>query len=832
MRSLLLLLPFAAVACLAWPGEAAVLDVQDADELHAFLRRGVAQYSLSTVSTSKLWDAGQSVGLPEWSLSLDTPTGMEHISLKRNQLVSPSFQRIRLDGDGSAADTVEMKSLGCFYIGRTHLGHRAVGDSCSEAGIHLEIDHEYDRIIVEPLVSHIRSRANSSVLELRNVRAQQHIAYYAGDATERGLTRQLERKCGAASSDGVTAANVLEGMLAGVVKRHVEEAESSRTKYMDLLLVEDYSWLLSINFDFEQSALTLFRIVNQAQGFFNDLTPTIQLRIIFLGYFEDEPSWFGSGDGGTTLSGFVEEWAEALLSSTDCDALHLFTADSVNLAGLASPQISVCTMYPGAALTTIEGPNSEFPNFYERFELATTFAHELGHQLGFPHPFDALSPITGSDCTTPWAVMGYGTFNTSVAKLAPNSTFSECTQEWWELVQGQLEYNCLENDARDNSAILFPESDVSVLCGDGIVDYEYGEECDVPHWLEIDPLQPHCASTCKLIRGFECADANGECCKDGRLLPAGTPCGPQSGVDFCDQRDTCNGVHSFCPDMVKEPGTVCTDAGGDSNTCWEGQCLPNLDMLCDHWYPNTTYLGLNSSSTCGGIICADVNATLFSIDGYVFDGLVPDAGCGAGEVCFHPKFTDYSACTAKKEAAVNFFWSFGAPTEPCKGADGVCAFTRDVSCVTSHGIAVENALCPQAIPHPTEFTTLDECVMCVLRNVRVEPWPALDDLVIDGLAISLSSRVRFKVSAPGAFVLELSDIVLSEGAEVASIVAQRGGGSSRSVEQVHAASSVWAVDVDSSCEREVTLTVGSASATIKPLSNCLRSVLSFGACPR
>jgi hypothetical protein len=69
-------------------------------------------------------------------------------------------------------------------------------------------------------------------------------------------------------------------------------------------------------------------------------------------------------------------------------------------------------------------------------------------------------------------------------------------------------------------------------CGDGVVQFELGEECD--------DRSPCCSSSCRLASGARCSiSSNSECCDASScaILPASVSCG--GGTGFCGAHGAC-----------------------------------------------------------------------------------------------------------------------------------------------------------------------------------------------------------------------------------------------------------------------------------------------------
>jgi hypothetical protein len=141
------------------------------------------------------------------------------------------------------------------------------------------------------------------------------------------------------------------------------------------------------------------------------------------------------------------------------------------------------------------------------------------------------------------------------------------------------------------------------LCGNGVVDSQVGEQCDLGG-ANNGAANTCCSASCQLIAFKTCRPAagecdiaetcvqtvNGSCPADGHYV--GTQC--RAAVPGgCDEAEFCNGFSVFCPaDDVVPAGTVCRNAQdtcdvaevcNGSNTCPADVKLPDgdADGTCD-----------------------------------------------------------------------------------------------------------------------------------------------------------------------------------------------------------------------------------------------------------
>jgi len=135
-------------------------------------------------------------------------------------------------------------------------------------------------------------------------------------------------------------------------------------------------------------------------------------------------------------------------------------------------------------------------------------------------------------------------------------------------------------------------------CGDGVVQTEFGEQCDDGNRANGDG----CSDTCQIEPCWTCVHqpsactplaADTACPDDGNVCTtdvcdnsgncthppgnAGTVCRPAAGE--CDVTDTCTGSSAVCANTFKPDGTVCGKCPGDQ--CQTGVCSLHGDVDAD-----------------------------------------------------------------------------------------------------------------------------------------------------------------------------------------------------------------------------------------------------------
>uniref|UniRef100_A0A8C3UAR8 ADA15 protein n=1 Tax=Catharus ustulatus TaxID=91951 RepID=A0A8C3UAR8_CATUS len=183
--------------------------------------------------------------------------------------------------------------------------------------------------------------------------------------------------------------------------------------------------------------------------------------------------------------------------------------------------------------------------------IASTMAHQLGHNLGMRHD------STGRLCDCGPSPLPTSQTSSWLCRLTPGLSFSNCSQQDLEHSLQQGQGWCLSN-------VPEPQLLTTPTCGNYLV--EQGEECDCG--LSVECTDPCCnSSSCQLMPGAMCASKDA-CCQDCQLRRAGHVCRELLGE--CDLPEFCDGVSRHCPpDTFLQDGQPC--ASGQAR-CYSGAC--------------------------------------------------------------------------------------------------------------------------------------------------------------------------------------------------------------------------------------------------------------------
>nr|XP_036867222.1 disintegrin and metalloproteinase domain-containing protein 8 isoform X1 [Manis javanica] len=360
------------------------------------------------------------------------------------------------------------------------------------------------------------------------------------------------------------------------------------TRYVELFVVVD-----SMEFRLLGSREAVHKRVLEVVNHVDKLYQELNFRVVLVGLevWNSGDKIHVSSHANITLENFLAWRAQSLAGRHPHDNTQLitgidFTGTTVGLARVSS----MCSWDSGAV-------NQD--HHHHPVGVASTIAHEMGHNLGMDHDEN----VQGCYCPVPREGGGC-VMAASIGSQFPRM-FSHCSRADLEVFVEKPHTACLVNAPDPDRLLGGP------VCGNLFV--ERGEQCDCG---PPQDCQNHCcnATTCQLAVGAECAQ--GACCQECRVKPAGELCRPTR--DRCDLEEYCDGQAPGCPeDAFQENGTPCP--GG---YCYDGSC-PTLAQRCrDLWGPGArvaaeecyTYgilpgcrgrspLGSGRAHTCGVLFC-------------------------------------------------------------------------------------------------------------------------------------------------------------------------------------------------------------------------------------
>ncbi|KAG7457914.1 hypothetical protein MATL_G00232350 [Megalops atlanticus] len=333
----------------------------------------------------------------------------------------------------------------------------------------------------------------------------------------------------------------------------------TETKYIELVLVVDYKEYLNYQKNNKTIIYRMLDVANQIDLFYRPLN--VRVALLGLEIWSDGNRIQVDGSPAATLDRFLEWRYRELLPRLRHDNAQLVLGEAFNgrTVGMAS-QSSMCSP------DTSGGINVD--TLVSVLGVASTVAHELGHNLGMFHD------LANRQCLCEISTQQGGCIMEPSTGLLPGQMFSSCSARDLAVALLHGGGKCLFNVPRPERLLGAPR------CGNLYV--EKGEECDCG--LAHECKDPCCnATSCTLVPGAQCS-SDGICCDNCKLRSAGWVCRDRLGE--CDLPEHCTGTSPHCPPNVfLQDGQPCK---GGQAYCSSGVCS-SLDSQCQMlWGPNST----------------------------------------------------------------------------------------------------------------------------------------------------------------------------------------------------------------------------------------------------
>ncbi|XP_064599633.1 disintegrin and metalloproteinase domain-containing protein 12-like [Liolophura sinensis] len=319
------------------------------------------------------------------------------------------------------------------------------------------------------------------------------------------------------------------------------------SRYVELFLVNDYRLSQATGADREHRSKEITNIVSRLYRPLN-----IYVALVGVEVWDQTDQVVITPDPNATLDNFLRYRRERINPYHPNDNAQLLTGvtfkDGVVGKAVKGP---ICTYrYSG-------GVNMDYSSLVS--SVATTVAHEMGHNFGMQHDNDKCV------CPQDRCIMA------SISGSASPNMWSSCSKEAVaDAFRHGMDY-CLRNKPKQ----LFG----GPVCGNGFV--EEGEQCDcgLPEACDNKCCN---ATSCTFTPIAVCA--TGECCDKSTcmLIPEATECRAAKGP--CDFAEYCDGKKEFCPaDVYVENGLQCKDGAA---YCYDGQCNTPTDQCQLLWGPS------------------------------------------------------------------------------------------------------------------------------------------------------------------------------------------------------------------------------------------------------
>ncbi|XP_041650102.1 disintegrin and metalloproteinase domain-containing protein 15 isoform X3 [Cheilinus undulatus] len=333
----------------------------------------------------------------------------------------------------------------------------------------------------------------------------------------------------------------------------------SETKYIELVLVADHQEFLNYQKNNKTIIYRMLDVANQVDWFYRPLN--VRVALTGLEIWSDRDKIQVEKNPTDTLTNFLEWRARELLPRLRHDNAQLVMGGSFDgtTVGMAS-QSSMCSRDRSGGVNV--------DHLVSVLGVASTVAHELGHNLGMSHD------TADRQCSCENEPRLGGCIMEPSTGFMPGQQFSSCSADDLSISLLHGGGMCLFNVPQPDRLLGGPR------CGNLYV--EKGEECDCGLLEECE--DPCCnASTCQLVPGAQCS-SDGICCQDCKLRAAGSVCREPLGE--CDLPEFCTGSSPYCPPNVfLQNGEPCE---GGTSYCYGGVCA-SMNTQCQLlWGPNAT----------------------------------------------------------------------------------------------------------------------------------------------------------------------------------------------------------------------------------------------------
>ncbi|XP_058263141.1 disintegrin and metalloproteinase domain-containing protein 11 isoform X1 [Hemibagrus wyckioides] len=384
-----------------------------------------------------------------------------------------------------------------------------------------------------------------------------------------------------AESDGPTFTHGLRRVKRQI--RRPPRTVQTETKYIELLVVNDYDLFVQMRRSTAQTRNFAKAIVNMADAIYKEQLNT-RLVLVAMETWSSQNMVSVGDDPLMTLRDFMKYRRENIKEKSD--AAHLFSGRTFQSSRSGTAYIG------GICSPTRGGGVNEYGNVGP---MAITLCQSLGQNLGMMWNKDRA---TAGDCRCPDPWLGCIMEDTGY--YLPRK-FSRCSVEEYVRFLQDGGGSCLFNKP---TKLLDPPE-----CGNGYV--EQGEECDCGSQVcvcvrqECSRAGGACCKKCTLTHDAMCS--NGLCCNRCRYEQRGVVC--RDAVNDCDIPETCPGDSSQCPPNVhKLDGYMCDTGQG---RCYGGRCKTRDGQCQALWGHNSAdrvcYERLNTEGTEKGNCGRDSN---------------------------------------------------------------------------------------------------------------------------------------------------------------------------------------------------------------------------------
>nr|D8VNS0.1 RecName: Full=Zinc metalloproteinase-disintegrin-like; AltName: Full=Snake venom metalloproteinase; Short=SVMP; Flags: Precursor [Cerberus rynchops]ADJ51055.1 venom metalloproteinase [Cerberus rynchops] len=535
------------------------------------------------------------------------------LHLERNKgLFSEDYSETHYSPDGREITTSPPVQDHCYYHGRIQNDADSTASISACNGLKGRFKHQGETYLIEPLK--ISDSEAHKIYKSENLEKED----------------EAPKTCGVTQTSLETDETIKMNFQSA---NNPEEDYVRKRKYIKLAVVVDNSMYIKYDRNLNDIRSRIYEIVNDVNVFYRLLN--IHIALIFIEIWSHQDKINVQPMVRVTLDSFGT-WRETdLLPRRSHDNAQLYT--NVDFDGPTVGYAYVGSLCKPKHSVAIIQDHTETANM-----MASTVAHELGHNLGMNH--DSGNCI----CQPTLCVMS------ETLSSVPFNDFSACSRvDHRNYLIRDLPQCILNKPLRTD--IVAP-----AVCGNNFV--EVGGECDCG---SPQDCQSTCcdAATCRLRDGAQCDTE--ECCEQCRFRRAGTVC--RAAKDDCDVAEFCTGRTADCPmDGLQRNGEPCQHNQG---YCYNGKCPIMTNQCIALWGPDATVSqdgcfhfnengqgdlycrrenGVNiqcepQDNKCGRLFCVQSTSTVQC--NYRSSATDPDYGmvaigtkCGDGRVCNNNRF--------------------------------------------------------------------------------------------------------------------------------------------------------------------------------------------------
>uniref|UniRef100_A0A098M208 Metalloproteinase (Type III) 9a n=1 Tax=Hypsiglena sp. JMG-2014 TaxID=1550645 RepID=A0A098M208_9SAUR len=533
------------------------------------------------------------------------------LHLERNKgLFSEDYSETHYAPDGREITTSPSVQDHCYYHGhiQNDADSTAVISACD--GLKGHFKHQGETYFIEPL-------------KLSHSEAHAVYKYENGE-----MENDTPKICGVTQTTWLSD-ETIEKISQLVVTSEQQDRYLQARKYIEFVIVVDNGMFRKYSRNFAAIRTRVYEIVNILNTIYRALN--IHVALTGLEIWSNEDKFDVQSAVNVTLDSFGS-WRETdLLPRKRNDNAQLLT--SVDFDGSTIGYGYVGTLCSPKFSSAIVQDHTERTSL-----MASTMAHELGHNLGINHDTDSCT------CSSNGCVMF------PAIGSVPFYQFSSCSIQEHRSYLSRALPQCILNKPLSTDIVA------PAVCGNDFV--EVGEDCDCGS--PQDCQNPCCdAATCKLRDEAQCD--SGECCEQCRFKGTDAEC--RASKHDCDLAEHCTGQSVECPtDSLQRDGHPCQNNQG---YCYNGKC-PTLESQCmgldvgeDECFENNllgneyAYCRRENGENiacgpedvkCGRLFCTDRNTmscVLKYFQSNPDDGMVESGTkCGDGKVCINGQCVD------------------------------------------------------------------------------------------------------------------------------------------------------------------------------------------------